>query len=207
MRFFKKSAPDGVHEKGTPDSATPAQTPPRQNSNAVAADLQPAGRVPFVAIVLGAVASIGGFMFGYESGQISGFLAMDDFITRFGDNGQFSAVRQGTIVGLLAYVLISASSAMNTSNNSTVSVLCLAAYPLLPSLITLVVASQFLDLPSFTSLVSSSRSRAKKCGFSLRWVVSWPVSVLAPCQPWCQCTNPNPFPSASVVLPSLLTSF
>lgn len=41
-------------------------------------------------------------MFGYESGQISGFLAMSDFIERFGDNGEFSPVRQGTIVGLLA---------------------------------------------------------------------------------------------------------
>jgi SP family sugar:H+ symporter-like MFS transporter len=40
-------------------------------------------------------------MFGYESGQISGFLAMSDFIERFGENGEFSAVRQGTIVGLL----------------------------------------------------------------------------------------------------------
>ena len=29
-------------------------------------------KVPFLAIFLGLVASIGGFMFGYESGQISG---------------------------------------------------------------------------------------------------------------------------------------
>lgn len=41
---------------------------------------------------------------GYESGQISGFLAMDDFLDRFGENGQFSATRSGAIVGLLAYV-------------------------------------------------------------------------------------------------------
>lgn len=31
-------------------------------------------KVPFLAIFLGLVASIGGFMFGYESGQISGML-------------------------------------------------------------------------------------------------------------------------------------
>ncbi|PVH98104.1 general substrate transporter [Periconia macrospinosa] len=102
MGFFRKSTPEEVHEKGTPESSTPAQTPPRQNSNEDAAALAPAGRVPAVAVILGAVASIGGFMFGYESGQISGFLAMDDFTARFGDNGVFSAVRQGTIVGLLA---------------------------------------------------------------------------------------------------------
>jgi hypothetical protein len=39
---------------------------------------------------------------GYESGQISGFLAMTNFIETFGKSGSFSAVRQGTIVGLLA---------------------------------------------------------------------------------------------------------
>lgn len=104
MRFFGKGAPKEVQEKGTPETSTPAQTPPRKDSNVPADPLAPQGRVPMVAVVLGAVASIGGFMFGYESGQISGFLAMDDFIGRFGENGQFSAVRQGTIVGLLAYV-------------------------------------------------------------------------------------------------------
>ena len=29
-----------------------------------------------------------------------GFLAMPDFIARFGEGGEFSAVRQGTIIGL-----------------------------------------------------------------------------------------------------------
>lgn len=46
-------------------------------------------------------------MFGYESGQISGFQLMSDFLERFGEldeNNQyvFSAVRSGTIVGLLS---------------------------------------------------------------------------------------------------------
>lgn len=40
------------------------------NSNSAPA-LKPS-KVPFLAIFLGLVASIGGFMFGYESGQISG---------------------------------------------------------------------------------------------------------------------------------------
>jgi MFS transporter, SP family, sugar:H+ symporter len=100
MRFFRKKAED-AHEKGTPANSTPADTPPRGNSHTTP-DAVPEGRVPAIAVILGAVASIGGFMFGYESGQISGFLAMPDFIERFGDNGEFSAVRQGTIVGLLA---------------------------------------------------------------------------------------------------------
>ncbi|KAF2637564.1 general substrate transporter [Massarina eburnea CBS 473.64] len=103
MKLFSKGQgeTEEVHEKGTPDSNnTPALTPPRGNS--ATEDRDAPGRVPVIAVVLGAVASIGGFMFGYESGQISGFLAMSDFIDRFGDNGQFSAIRQGTIVGLLA---------------------------------------------------------------------------------------------------------
>src|SRR5262245_52588578 len=103
MRLFQRTALQEVDEKGTPNSTTPAQTPARGNSEELAArNVTIQGRVPAVAVVLGAVASIGGFMFGYESGQISGFLAMSDFIDRFGDNGSFSAVRQGTIVGLLA---------------------------------------------------------------------------------------------------------
>jgi len=100
MRLFNRKATKEVAEKGTPDSTTPAQTPPRRSSNPMPE--VPLGRVPAIAVILGAVASIGGFMFGYESGQISGFLAMSDFIERFGENGEFSAVRQGTIVGLLA---------------------------------------------------------------------------------------------------------
>ncbi|RYP09161.1 hypothetical protein DL764_001432 [Monosporascus ibericus] len=62
-------------------------------------------KVTFIACFLGLVASIGGFMFGYVSGQISGYFNMMDYGRRFGDangNGyEFSAAKQGTIVGLL----------------------------------------------------------------------------------------------------------
>ena len=65
-RFYKKKAvEEEVHEKGTPATGTPAETPSRGNSAVQATDLEPKGRVPAVAIILGAVASIGGFMFGY----------------------------------------------------------------------------------------------------------------------------------------------
>jgi SP family sugar:H+ symporter-like MFS transporter len=104
MHFSRKEGVKEAKQKDTPDSTTPVQTPLRENSLPSPVDLQPQGKIPAVAVVLGAVASIGGFIFGYESGQISGFLAMSDFTDRFGDNGSFSAVRQGTIVGLLAWV-------------------------------------------------------------------------------------------------------
>lgn len=102
MRFFGNKTTEEVAEKGTPESATPAETPARTVSpTRDGPEIEPTGRVPAVAVILGAVASIGGFMFGYESGQISGFLQMSDFLERFGENGEFSAIRQGTIVGLL----------------------------------------------------------------------------------------------------------
>ncbi|KAI3321047.1 general substrate transporter [Xylariaceae sp. AK1471] len=76
----------------TPDAASPARRE----------------KVTFIACFLGLVASIGGFMFGYVSGQISGYFYMEDFARRFGEPqsdpnaNPFSAARQGTIVGLLA---------------------------------------------------------------------------------------------------------
>jgi len=58
------------HATDASDAAKLEQINPKGMSELPA---QPA-KVPFLAIFLGLVASIGGFMFGYESGQISGEL-------------------------------------------------------------------------------------------------------------------------------------
>lgn len=56
--------------------------------------------------VMGLFVSMGGFLFGYDTGQISGFLEMKDFLQRYGELGSdgefhFSHVRAGLIVGLV----------------------------------------------------------------------------------------------------------
>lgn len=58
-------------QSSTPEGRTPAASIHANNETAITnADEQLP--VTWLALVLGAVASIGGFMFGYESGQISG---------------------------------------------------------------------------------------------------------------------------------------
>ncbi|KAI1343655.1 general substrate transporter [Xylariaceae sp. FL0016] len=81
-------------EKPQQQTATPPATAAAEQS------------ITFLACFLGLVASIGGFMFGYVSGQISGYFNMPDYAQRFGQLGSdgdytFGAARQGTIVGLL----------------------------------------------------------------------------------------------------------
>jgi SP family sugar:H+ symporter-like MFS transporter len=57
--------------------------------------------------IMGIFVSMGGFLFGYDTGQISGFLEMEDFLRRFGELNSdgtyyFSNVRSGLIVALVS---------------------------------------------------------------------------------------------------------
>lgn len=66
--------------------------------------------VPWVtwrSLVLGAFVSIGGIIFGYDTGQISGFLEMKNYKMRYGQHKQggeyyFSNVRSGLIVSMVS---------------------------------------------------------------------------------------------------------
>lgn len=67
-------------------------------------------KVPILTIhsfIMGVFVSMGGFIFGYDTGQISGFLGMRDFQERFGQRNKdgsgyhFSNVRSGLIVALV----------------------------------------------------------------------------------------------------------
>lgn len=61
-------------------------------------------------LLMAVLVSMGGFIFGYDTGQISGFLEMPDFLRRFHDQVDpqtgalsFSNSRSGTIVGLVCF--------------------------------------------------------------------------------------------------------
>ncbi|KAL2788634.1 general substrate transporter [Aspergillus keveii] len=84
--------------------------------------------------VMGIFVSMGGFTFGYDTGQISGFLEIDNFLERYGqqkDDGTFyfSNVRSGLIVGLLSIgtligALVAAPIADRIGRKWSISVWC-----------------------------------------------------------------------------------
>ncbi|KXH32313.1 hypothetical protein CSIM01_05735 [Colletotrichum simmondsii] len=70
-------------------------------------DYSPLKRISGRSWAMGILISMGGMVFGYDTGQISGFLEMPDFLDRFGEHKadgsiKFSNVRSGLIVGLLS---------------------------------------------------------------------------------------------------------
>ncbi|KAH9908917.1 general substrate transporter [Xylariomycetidae sp. FL2044] len=70
-------------------------------------DYSPLPPITRRSLLMGALVSMGGLIFGYDTGQISGFLEMPDFVQKFGERQPdgsyaFGNVRSGLIVGLLS---------------------------------------------------------------------------------------------------------
>jgi SP family sugar:H+ symporter-like MFS transporter len=88
-------------------------------------DYSPLKRVTWESFWMGILISMGGMIFGYDTGQISGFLAMPDFRDRFGQRHHdgthyFSNVRSGLIVSL---VCLSGRNIVVSQTNSLYSFL------------------------------------------------------------------------------------
>ncbi|KAA8645618.1 hypothetical protein EYZ11_003479 [Aspergillus tanneri] len=97
------------------ESISPAVAPSAQHSSqeSVAMDKSadvgidtPVPTVTLRAFIMGTFVSMGGLLFGYDTGQISGFLEMSNYLERYGQHGpdgyHFSHVRSGLIVSLLS---------------------------------------------------------------------------------------------------------
>lgn len=99
-------------------------------------DYSPLPRVTMRSFAMGVLVSMGGLIFGYDTGQISGFLEMPDFLNRFGqedpNTGEryFSTVRSGLIVALLSIgtligALVAAPLADAIGRRISISIWCI----------------------------------------------------------------------------------
>lgn len=109
-QFLTKFSPkpaQAEHTENSPSSVPTSGTVSLAEKNAQYDD----SKVPYLtwrSFIMGIVASMGGFIFGYSTGQISGFETMSDFEMRFAQHDAsgyyFSNVRSGLIVGLVSEV-------------------------------------------------------------------------------------------------------
>ena len=94
----RKKAPRPDHSQPTSDSDVETNLEKPLD----AYDQAPVGFLRLRILAMAVIVSMGGLIFGYDTGQISGFVQMPDFIKRFaGPSGSFSNAREGTIVGLV----------------------------------------------------------------------------------------------------------
>lgn len=100
---FKKRTQDAYHGNDVPRESV--STVEREKGQHEMVDT-PIPLFTVRSFIMGIFVSMGGFLFGYDTGQISGFLEMKNFLERYGEPGKggkysFSDVRAGVIVGLV----------------------------------------------------------------------------------------------------------
>lgn len=102
-KMFKSKAPPSKEAAGAPPAASATEV--ERASYPAGMVTTPIPRLTWRSAVMGVFVSMGGFLFGYDTGQISGILEMEDFKRRFGEPGRkdymFSNVRAGLIVALV----------------------------------------------------------------------------------------------------------
>lgn len=106
MKFLKSKGP-----RISPDAQFQGDVPPDQVAPVPGSEGEGVvdGPIPLLtwrSFIMGIFVSMGGFCFGYDTGQISGFLEMKNFLQRYGELGSdgtyhFSNARSGLIVALV----------------------------------------------------------------------------------------------------------
>ncbi|CAN9438783.1 unnamed protein product [Alternaria alternata] len=95
------------HSHASPASSTMIDQDPEKKPQMLKGGVKEIFRMRIIAMAI--IVSMGGFIFGYDTGQISGFLEMPDFLNKFADQTDpetggpaFSNWKSGLIVALLS---------------------------------------------------------------------------------------------------------
>ena len=107
MKFPFLHKQPGQGDNSPPLTDLPGESVDREKRRTSSFDESPVPWVTWRSLVLGAFVSIGGIIFGYDTGQISGFLEMRNYKQRYGQRRSdgtyyFSNVRSGLIVSLVS---------------------------------------------------------------------------------------------------------
>jgi hypothetical protein len=126
--FFRKQRADGrtnVSNRTSTSDPTVSGTPPADlEKEAGPLETYKPKWVTGWTLIMTVLAAMAGCVFGYDTGQISGFLEMQVFLERFGQrdsqgNYYFSNVRSGLIVGLVSRSVLYTKINLVKSNQLT----------------------------------------------------------------------------------------
>jgi SP family sugar:H+ symporter-like MFS transporter len=118
--FLKKAGNDGARSPPLTDISGDSSVADREKRNA-SMDERHVPWVTWRSAFLGAFVSIGGIIFGYDTGQISGFLEMKNFKERFAQlqpdgTYKFNNVRSGLIVSMVCELVVNGDRALKLTS-------------------------------------------------------------------------------------------